>query len=193
MAKKISKRSRAARRGEVNDVDAPIIHTTTKEAHENDGVRKSIIRTQIKNETLLNKKIEASRIRKQQQQQQHDSKKKSSSSTSLKSKIDRSDKLKDILTTKIDASIARAKYVQNARKSNWDKTNASIEIRNHMIEEATKKQLTEDEIEKMEEDEYVRKFYETGDDGNIDEGDKEDREKTLSTSNKFALLDEVEA
>lgn len=196
MAKKISKRSRAARRGDITD-EAPIISTSTKESHENDGVRKSIIRTQIKNETLLNKKIEASRIRKQQQQ---DSKKKSSS---LKHKVDRSDKLQGILASKIDASIARAKYVQNARKSNWDKTNASIEIRNHMIEEGKLKQLTQEEIDQMEEDEYVRKFYEDDDieekDGGADaagadeaKGDGEVEKKTLA-NNKFALLDEVEA
>ncbi|CCG24016.1 Ecm1 pre-ribosomal factor [Candida orthopsilosis Co 90-125] len=187
MAKKISKRSRAARRGEITD-DAPIITTSTKESHENDGVRKSIIRTQIKNETLLSKKIEASRIRKQQQ----DHKKKSSA---LKHKVNRSDKLQGILASKIDASIARAKYVQNARKSNWDKTNSSIEIRNHMIEEGAKKELTQEDIDKMEEDEYVRKFYEdevveNKDDGG--DGDEDDEKKT-SVNNKFALLDEVEA
>ncbi|KAG5418453.1 ECM1 [Candida metapsilosis] len=187
MAKKISKRSRAARRGELTDADTPIIQTSAKETHENDGVRKSIIRTQIKNENLLNKKIEASKIRKQNQDQQ-----KKKKSSSLKNKIDRSDKLQDVLASKIDASIARAKYVQNARKSNWDKTNASIEIRNHMIEDAVKKELTEAEIEKMEEDEYVRKFYE-GDDVDIEENEDEEEEKKTLDNNKFALLDEVEA
>lgn len=83
--------------------------------------------------------------------------------------------------------------MQNARKSNWDKTNASIEIRNHMIEDAVRKELTEAEIEKMEEDEYVRKFYE-GDDVDIEEKeDGEEEEKKTLGNNKFALLDEVEA
>lgn len=85
--------------------------------------------------------------------------------------------------------------MQNARKSNWDKTNASIEIRNHMIEEGAKKELTQEDIDKMEEDEYVRKFYEdevveNKDDGG--DGDEDDEKKTL-VNNKFALLDEVEA
>ncbi|KAI5955408.1 ECM1 [Candida margitis] len=194
--RKLSKRSRAARRGEVtDDANAPIIATSTKESHENDGVRKSIIRTQIKNETLLNKKIEASRIRKQQQS---DQKKKSSS---LKHKVDRSDKLQGILASKIDASIARAKYVQNARKSNWDKTNSNIEIRNHMIEKEASgegKELTQEEIDRMEEDEYVRNFYENDDDVKVDDKEKggdsdEGDEKKALANNKFALLDEIEA
>lgn len=196
----VSKHSRAARRGEV--IEPSGLESTKLAAStstENDGVRKSIIRTQIKNENLLNKKLESSKVRKLKL------KKKSSA---IKHKLERSDKLQGILSSKIDASIQRAKYVQSARKANWDKINSSIEIRNHILDElkqdsSPKKELTQEEIEKMEEDEYVRKFYE--DDENVDNIDKEDKqdggenkdgkgnevEKVLS-NNRFALLGEVE-
>ncbi|KAI3406695.2 ECM1 [Candida oxycetoniae] len=189
MAKKISKHSRAARRGQVPQ-EQPV--SVPKQSLENDGVRKSIIRTQIKNENLLSKKLESSKIHKQS------NKKKTSS---LKNKLIKSDKLQGVLSSKIEASIARAKYVQNSRKSNWDKTNSNIQIRNHMVDELNNnaaqskqgdnKKLTEMEIEKLEEDEYVRKFYE--DENENVEGDKDAKIKNqLLSKNRFAALDDIE-
>lgn len=64
-----------------------------------------------------------------------------------------------------------------------------------MIEEGTKKELTQEDIDKMEEDEYVRKFYEDGVVEDKEDGDdvnQDDEKKTLA-NNKFALLEEVEA
>lgn len=64
-----------------------------------------------------------------------------------------------------------------------------------MIEKGTKKELTQEDIDKMEEDEYVRKFYEDGVVEDKEDGDdvnQDDEKKTLA-NNKFALLEEVEA
>ncbi|CAK9441343.1 uncharacterized protein LODBEIA_P52120 [Lodderomyces beijingensis] len=197
MAKKISKHSRAARRGEANPTMAPpdraIEALSQTPAPENDTVRKSIIRTQIKNENLLTKKLESSKIRKQQRK----------STSTLKQKLERNDKLQGVLSSKIDASIKRAKYVQGARRSNWDQTNANIEIRNRMSDEMKSQQAPRDvddkDMEKLEEDAYVRKFYEEVD-GQDREGEGEgDDERAKSTDqnelgdNRFALLEDVEA
>ncbi|KAI5965800.1 ECM1 [Candida pseudojiufengensis] len=190
MVKKVSKRSRAARRGEIPDDINNKSSTTTKSEsiNNNDGLKKSIIRTQIKNENLLNKKIESSKIKK-------NNKKKSST---IKTKLERNNKLAGILENKIDSSIARASYIQKARKSNWDKTNSNIEIKNHLSDdfkiEQPEKELTEEEILKLKEDELVRDFYkdEEINDEN-EEKDENDDDKPDLSNNKFALLEEVEA
>ena len=89
--------------------------------------------------------------------------------SALKHKLERSDKISGILATKIDQSIARAKYIQNARKSGWDKTNQSITLENHLAQELKsasglgdeeeKKELTQEELDKIEEDEYVKSIF----------------------------------
>lgn len=150
---------------------------------ENDDVKKSIIRTTIKNENLLAKKMENSKIRKS-------NKKKTSA---LKHKVERSDKLTGVLATKIEQSIARAKYVQNARKSGWEQINKTITIKNDMAEEiksaSVEPEKTVEEIEKDAEDEYVRQFY--GNDATNEE--KDDVSVRPTSNNRFALLDEAEA
>ncbi|KAI5955078.1 ECM1 [Candida jiufengensis] len=197
MPKKVSKRSRAARRGEIpDDTTTKSIQQQKEPISNNDGLKKSIIRTQIKNENLLNKKLESSKIKKNKRK-----------SSTTKTKVERNSKLQGILANKIDSSIARATYIQNARKSNWDKTNSNIELKNHMIDDfkiEPTKELTEEEIEKLEEDEIVRKFYEDRE-INVDDDDKQkderedeqngedEEDKPDLSNNKFALLDEVEA
>lgn len=84
---------------------------------EDDSVRKSIIRTAIKNENLLAKKMELLRVKKNTATRK---------TSSLKHKLQRSSKLDGVLGNKIEQSIARAKYVQSARKAGWDQINRSI-------------------------------------------------------------------
>ncbi|ODV79007.1 uncharacterized protein CANTADRAFT_26088 [Suhomyces tanzawaensis NRRL Y-17324] len=176
MAKKISKHSRAARRGEV---DEGIKELEKLPKAESDGVKKSIIRTTIKNENLLNAKMESSRVKKNKKK-----------TNSLKHRLERSDKLSGVLSTKIEQSIARAKYVQNARKAGWDQINKNI--KNELIDEkrreielSGKAPLTEQELEQEAEDEYVKNFYQ--------DDEQEEEVKPQNPANKFALLEETEA
>ncbi|EMG48325.1 ECM1 Shuttling pre-60S factor ECM1 [Candida maltosa Xu316] len=186
MAKKVSKHSRAARRGLIDAEGSGEAKSLESLPRENSEVKKSIIRTTIKNENLLTKKMELSKVKKAS------SKKKTSA---LKHKLERSSKVSGILATKIDQSIQRAKYVQNARKSGWDKTNQSIKIENHLAEElrnaVKEKELTQEEIDKMEEDEYVKDFY--AKDEPKEEQEQEEEKTSSLGSNRFALLDDVEA
>lgn len=87
---------------------------------ENSDVRKSIIRTTIKNENLLAKKMERSMIKKQNKKV----------TSTLKSKTERSSKLEGVLSAKIQQSIDRARYVQGLRKAGWDEINKGLRIRN---------------------------------------------------------------
>ncbi|CAI5759537.1 unnamed protein product [Candida verbasci] len=181
MGKKTSKHSRAARRRDI-DENEDKSNLISSIPNKNSDVKKSIIRTTIKNENLLNKKMELSKIRKSS-----DSNKKKS--TSLKHKIERSTKISGILANKIDQSIQRAKYVQNARKSDWKKTNFDIEIKNHLANElkVDKVELTQEDLDKMVEDEYVKDFFE------ITKEDKPKEDKVNLATNKFSILDETEA
>lgn len=150
---------------------------------ESNDVRKSIIRTTIHNENLLAKKMENPRIKK-------NTKKKTSS---LKHKVERSDKLSGVLSMKIEQSIARAKYVQNLRKAGWDQINKSITIKNDLMQELKAKDSTKstEELEKEVEDEYVKKFFEDGE--KAEEKEEEESTKIGLSNNAFALLEETEA
>ncbi|RLV91438.1 Shuttling pre-60S factor ECM1 [Spathaspora sp. JA1] len=179
MAKKISKRSRAARRGEFELTSEEKSLESVPKAEPD--LKKHIIRTTIKNENLLAKKMENSKVRKNQ------NKKKTSS---LKHKLERNEKLGGVLSGKIENSIKRAKYVQATRKAGWDQINKSIVVSvpkpEYVLNEGDVEK-TQEQIEREEEDEYVRQFYE-GD------SDKPKSSPTSSSSaNRFALLDEAEA
>ncbi|EGW35645.1 uncharacterized protein SPAPADRAFT_48619 [Spathaspora passalidarum NRRL Y-27907] len=182
MAKKISKHSRAARRGEIEFTNEEKSLETVPKAEPD--LKKTIIRTTIKNENLLAKKMENSRVRK------HQNKKKTSS---LKHKVERNEKLSGVLSGKIENSIKRAKYVQSTRKAGWDQINKSIVVNDSAVlnildddDDDVTPEKTQEQIEREEEDEYVRQFY---------EGDSEKTEepKIASSANRFALLDEAEA
>lgn len=139
-------------------------------------VRDSIIRTTIKNENLLARKMENDAIRKKS------NKKKTSA---LKHKLGRTEKLDGVLATKIQQSIERAKYVQTARKLGWDQINKSISIK--PAEKTTEeKPKLEEEIQMEEEDAYVEKFFERS---------KPEKEEAASKPDKniFAMLEEAEA
>lgn len=77
---------------------------------EDNEVRKSIIRTTIKNENLLARKME-SKVKKKQP----------------KKKLLRASNLDGVLASKIQQSIERAKYVQGARKAGWEQINKEAE------------------------------------------------------------------
>lgn len=140
---------------------------------END-VKSSIIRTTIKNENLLAKKMENLKIRKDRNKKK---------TNTLKHKVDRSSKVEGVLAGKITQSIERHKYVQTTRKSGWDKINGSISVTNALIEASVPK--TAAEIEKEEEDAYVASFF----DGDNIKG----KTKAMAPNNSFALLEEEEA
>lgn len=153
-------------------------------AAEPNVVKKSIIRTTIKNENLLAKKMESNRIKKANRK----------NTSHLKSKIERSNKNSGILSNKIEQSIARANYIQKYRKSDWEKINKEINSGAVMNEDDDSLQ-TKKQIEREEEDEYVKQFFDEDNDKK-DEGDEsQDTGPNASQAqgNKFAILDEIEA
>lgn len=143
---------------------------------ESDDVKKSIIRTTIKNENLLARKMEIEKIKKR------GNKKKTST---LKHRIDRTDKVAGVLSTKIQQSVERARFVQNARKAGWDQINRTIVIKNDLVEKAANAAAGKD-AEEEEEDEFVKQFFETKD-------DTKTQPSKLLTGNVFAMLEEAEA
>lgn len=173
----VSKRSRAARRGEI-ELDGEVKQLEDIPKVEDNGVKKSIIRTTIKNENLLTKKMENSRIRKGNIKK----------TATLKRKLDRSDKVSGVLATKIEQSIARAKYVQTARKSTWSKIDQealeSIASTTNIVKFEPSKQKTEAEIEQEEEDAYVKDFF-----GDENTKKNSDDVNLLLSKNRFALLE----
>lgn len=168
----VSKRSRAARRGEIEEASGEVRELESVPKAE-DSVKSSIIRTTIKNENLLNKKIE-------KKLQSKINKKKNNA---IRSKIERSDKLSGVLTSKIEQSINRARYVQSSRKAGWEQINKSIKINEA---DEVSEEPTEEDIEKIEEDAYVEEFYGKS----APESSKKINPKV---NNAFAFLEEAEA
>lgn len=193
----VSKHSRAARRGEVSlDADDQSLQKVPRA--ENDELKKSIIRTTIKNENLLAQKMEKDKIRKKSNKKLNNS---------LRNKADRSTKVEGVLATKIQQSIERAKYIQTTRKAGWDQINKTLNIKTLDGDETLKpKAATQDEMEQDAEDEYVRKFYaeltskpstestegaeETKVEGAQD--NEEIKDKQVKAGNMFALLEETD-
>lgn len=170
----VSKHSRAARRGEVSLDGEKLLQNLPKA--ENDDVKKSIIRTTIKNENLLAKKMEMEKIKKK------GNKKKTSA---FKSTHEKGIRVEGVLASKIQQSIERARYVQTARKSGWDQINKTIQIKNDLVEKMPEiAEPTEEQTEQQEEDDYVDEFY---------NNEKKVEEKPKVAKNAFALLEETEA
>ena len=108
--------------------------------------------------------------------------------SALKHKLERSNKVDGVLQSKIEQSIARAKYVQTARKSGWEQINSKIDILG-ASEEALKKKSAK-EIEREEEDAYVDQFFK----GYQQKEDDSNQEVPVtSQGNVFAALEETEA
>lgn len=171
----VSKRSRAARRGLIEEA-AGEVKDLENVPKVNDDVKSSIIRTTIKNENLLNKKMEKKQLSKINKKKNN----------ALKFKKDRSEKVAGILGEKIEQSISRAKYVQNSRKSGWDQINKSIKIRQSTYT-STEEGPSTDDIEKAEEDAYVAEFF--GEDNKV----SSNKAKIQQNANAFSLLEEKEA
>lgn len=177
----VSKHSRAARRGEIStDGEAKLLERIAKS--ENNDVKKSIIRTTIKNENLLARKMELDKVRKRGNKKNNNA---------IKHKNDRGIKVEGVLATKIQQSIERARFVQNARKSGWEQINKSIDI-SAKVEQFDKPEKTQAQIEKEEEDEYVKQFYTDAGNKEVEEKKKEEK-VNASKGNVFALLEETEA
>lgn len=140
-------------------------------------MKKSIIRTSIKNENLLAKKMENLRVKKANQRK----------TSALKHRLDRSNKVDGVLQSKIEQSIARAKYVQGARKSGWEQINSSIDAASSGATEAKK---TAKQIDREEEDAYVDQFFK---DDAEETAEKEEPSVLFSSGNAFAALEETEA
>lgn len=121
MVKKISRRSRLARRNEIQEIgDKSLI--SIPRASKTD-IANILIRTEAKNEALMNGKIHKSknkgRVRK-----------KTSINNSFtfmgKKRLERALNSASKLDGKIEKSVTRAKYIQTARKSDWNTTNSII-------------------------------------------------------------------
>lgn len=153
---------------------------------ESDDVKKSIIRTTIKNEELLNKKIENLKIKKINKKK----------TNNLKHRFERSGKVEGVLGKKIEQSIERARYVQNSRKSGWDQINKGIELTNNLVHRDEQPEKTKEEVEKEEEDSYVEKFFNNDsteqDDMSVKKEDQDNYVKN-GNKNRFSILEESEA
>lgn len=136
MAKPVLKRSRAARRGLLEEGDGKDLHKLPRA--EPQAVKKSIIRTTIKNENLLARKMEALKIKKNKKP-----------TKSLRSQtVDK----QGVLLAKIAQSIARAKMVQNARKAGWDQINRAAKVQTEKAVAAGDNQAPKKLGDDMEED-----------------------------------------
>lgn len=168
---------------------------------ESNDVKKSIIRTSIKNENLLNKKLDNAKVKKL-------AKKKNNA---IRHKSERFTKLDGVLGNKIDKSMAKARLVHKIRKAGWDKVNGDININNSTIDNTNNDNNNDQDQMQQEEDEYVRQFFE--DDNNTNEGNEgneaneandgnmddnmDDNKRHYNSKdnnhNKFSFLEEAEA
>ncbi|CUS20856.1 LAQU0S01e16160g1_1 [Lachancea quebecensis] len=122
MAKKISKHSRAARRLEVEDVEAQTLAKLPRA--QNLDLTNKLIRTASKNEQLLEAKM-----RKKEGTGKRVGKKpiaKGLPENLDKERLERALNITSRLDGKVQKAKSRAKYVQNARKAGWERTNESI-------------------------------------------------------------------
>ncbi|CCH44988.1 hypothetical protein BN7_4567 [Wickerhamomyces ciferrii] len=151
----VSKHSRAARRNEIDDGEVKSLSSLPR-AEKTDLTSAIIRATTKKNEDLLNdkmkKKEKPSSITKDLNQKAKDQ------LTNLnKSKMEKAIMQSDILQDKILKSKQRSKYVQTARKQNWDAINqAALAEKARLDQEGkeTKAETPQDEDEDaMEEEE----------------------------------------
>ncbi|KAG7831815.1 hypothetical protein KL920_000150 [Ogataea angusta] len=175
MAKKISKHSRAARRGEISE--------TTGEARDlekvprlekTDTIGPMIRASASKNEDLLRQKME--------KRASKSSKSKSAISKAVKTRRKKALVIDGRLGSKIEASINRAKEIQSMRKANWDTINKQAK-------EAVKSRLLYND-DKGQTQEHKDAMEDVSDWEDMDE---EEESNDPVPSNRFAPLEEVEA
>lgn len=161
----VTKRSRAARRGEINLDDPQMKSLEQIPRAENTNVANSIIRTTARNEDLLNLKLKKN-------------KKPTAVSKVTKEKKSKFDKVDGRLSTRIERSLEKSRVVKNQRKMGWETVNQKIRerLQNQVTEEAA--------TEKAAEELNITDFLEPEDKTAI---------KNKTPQNAFELLDEVEA
>ncbi|ODV61796.1 Ecm1p ASCRUDRAFT_69531 [Ascoidea rubescens DSM 1968] len=185
MKKKISKHSRAARREVVQTPEEKNLLNEPRKSTIIDK-NKLIMRATIKNEKLLQKKLENKKTSNINYMNNKISKNSCSKRTLkntrfLKEKIIKSLKLDGKLENKVQKSIKRAKVVQNERKSNWDVINQKIKLDSTNADSKDTKTTLETNTETAEMDVELM--------GSDEESDA-DAPKPL---NPFDMLQEVEA
>lgn len=177
MAKKISKHSRAARRSEIElEPEAKSLESLPRA--EKTDLSNILIRTAAKNEALLDAKIQKKQDRKKMFKQQNtkkalESRLQNALNNSDKDRLEHALNITNRLDGKISKSIARAKYVQNSRKANWDQINDLLKTNHNNIKDAKSNKEKDDMDEDIEDD--------------INSED-EDSKKTAAPQNMFSLL-----
>ncbi|EDO15759.1 hypothetical protein Kpol_1049p17 [Vanderwaltozyma polyspora DSM 70294] len=195
MARKVTKNSRAARRG-LTEVFEPEANSLSElpRAQKTD-LTNILVRTAAKNEALLDAKIGKKRAKKSGINKKALELKLTETETLIeKQKLQRALNITNRLDGKIAKSVARAKYVQKARKAGWETTNQLIRneltINNDEVK-ATTKEKTEDNtstVEAMEE--HVETY---GDVEGYDDLEEDNDKSVPKTKNMFELLnDDIE-
>lgn len=172
----VTKRSRAARRGEVNVDDPQVKELANLPRAENTNVANSIIRTTAKNEDLLNLKLNKT--------------KKPTQGVSKITKVKKSkfEKIDGRLSTRIERSLERSRVVKSQRKMDWNSINQKIR------DEVLKGTIREDDVnaklsEKSAEDLEIEDFF-----NDLQSSAAPLKESSAPPLNLFELLlDEVEA
>lgn len=194
MVRAISRRSRAARRGEIDpdDQDRNVKSLDEVPRAERTDVIGPMIRASLeKNEMLLTQKIpkkyrhDAAGIPSTESAGIH-KKRTGITSKTVRSRRRRAAIVDGRLSTKIEASIMRTDARKRIRKANWDKVN---EATKESIETETHKMMVESELVKKDENSDV--FGEEGS-GWAELTGKEPVKKAAKR-NAFDLLEEVEA
>ncbi|AMD20575.1 HDL169Cp [Eremothecium sinecaudum] len=183
MAKKVSKHSRAARRNEVEDIEAKSLSSLPRAS--TTDLTNVLLRTASKNEALLEAKIKNKRGKNKDRVSKKTTKVPTTSLDSVR--LERALKFASRLDGKIEKSVSRAKYVQSARKSGWDATNAMIkeDLSNKGKITPPVKDLTKDLSKDLNKDE---------DEIEIEVEDKDTETKLVEATNIFGTLaDDVEA
>lgn len=186
MAKKISKHSRAARRSEIEiGLEAKSLEQLPRA--EKTDLANILIRTAARNEALLDAKILKKQDRKKHFKRQTtkkalESRLLNANNNSDKDRLEHALNLTNRLDGKISKSIARAKYIQNSRKANWDQTNEIIK-RNLNILPSSNESNTADkeEINDDIEDEIEDEIYSSDNKKTKDDRKSENMFSLLST------------
>lgn len=137
---------------------------------ESDELKKSIIRTTIKHENLLAKKMEKAKTCKNFKKKLNNS---------LRHKADRSTKVEGVLATKIQQSIERAKYIQMTRKAGWDQINRTINVKLSVDLKEKVPEKTQNDVDLNTDDEYAKNFYADVGGDKIEESEVVEQEKVL--------------
>ncbi|KAH3664160.1 hypothetical protein OGAPHI_004874 [Ogataea philodendri] len=176
MAKKISKHSRAARRGEV-DVSTGEARDLEKvpRLEKTDTIGPMIRASASKNESLLRQKME-----KKAAKSSGAKAKASAISKAVKTRRKKALIIDGRLGSKIEASINRAKEIKSTRKSGWDAINKDARA-------SVKGQSTPDNKKNGAD------HYESDQSDWEDMDEEEDEPKAPLATNAFSVLEEVEA